>query len=399
MSLVLPRRVTLGAGALLGVLLLVVAAAGVLAVYYTDRADSERRAEDREAGRVFALWFMAAHRASMETHCNATPPDASCSERLAGGAFLLTPAELRGLGVVPPGLPGTVGRSAPFSLGIIDDGNGVPMAFGVVEPEAWAHTASLREGALEGGLVQIEDVSGSGSEMHGHVAAIETALGRTAAPGALFVTADRGVRYGDRVLYRRAQPGQPRLNRMETDLNARGCGATNADPCDVLDAGAVGADELVVSADGTVGGTGSVATDAQAATLDVTGLAADPVEGTPAYAGDFTAVEVSGPGLAVTQGLVVGSAVARVGVTAADMTVTGHAQAASVTATTMTGQDATATTSVGVTGTLTVATMGSSTLTVSGSVGVQTATLVGLYGPSANIRTLTVDSCAGCYPP
>ena len=240
-------------------------------------------------------------------------------------------------------------------------------------------------------------MSGSGSEMHVHVAAIETALGRTAAAGALFVTADRGVRYRDGVVYRRAQPGQARLNRMETTLNAGGCGATNADPCDVLNAGPVGAEELVVSTNGTVGGTGSVATDAQSGSLEVTGLAEDPVAGTPAYPGDFTAVEVSGPDFTVTQGLVVGSAVSD-GVSTVDMAVTGHAQAAMVAATTLTAQDGTVTTSVGVTGTSTVGTMGSSTLTVAASLATENAGFVGLYGPSANIGALTVGSCAGCYP-
>lgn len=387
---------------MLSVMLLVVAAAGVLAVYYADRADAERRAEDREAGRVFALWFQAAHRASQEfSVVDPGGAGSNFTDRVAVGDFLLTLAELRGWGAAPPGLPETAGRSAPFSLGIMDDGNGVPMAFGVLEPQAWAHTGSLREGALEGGLTQIEAVSDSGTEMHDHVAAIETALGRPPAVDALFVTADRGVRYRDGVLYRRAQPGNARLNRMETGLNAGGCGALNTDPCDLLDAAAVGAEELEVSGDGAVGGAGTVDTRAESASLKVTGLAEDLVAGTPAYDGDLRAVEVSGQDdLTVTRGLVVGSAAASDAVSTVDMSVTTHAQAGALVATTrLTGQDGTVTTSVEVTGVSSVGTLGASTLVVAGSLGTDSAGLVGLYGPSANIGTLTVGSCAGCYPP
>ena len=399
------RRARLGAGALVAVLLLVAAAGGMLGIYYADRAEAERRAEDREAGRVFALWLQATHRASMEADFRA---------RLAGGGFVLTLAELRGLGVVPPGLPETVGRGAPFSVGIIDDRAGVPMAFGVVEPEPWAHTASLREGVLEGGVVQIEDVSGSGSEMHVHVAAIETALGRSAAAGGMFVTADRGVRYREGVLYRRAQPGQRRLNRMETTLNAGGCGPSNADPCNVLDGGWIGAEQVAVTPDpvmpraSTVGGAGTVATRTAAASLDVAGTCSDsagqqvlcshPDARAALAPGNFTGMEVSGQGLTVRQALVVGSAVSD-GVTTVDMAATGHVQAGAVSAPTMTGQDATAANAVGVSGSSTVGTLGSSSLAVTGSMTVHDTVLAGLYGPSANMTTLSVDSCAGCYSP
>lgn len=362
------RRARLGAGALLSVMLLLAGAAGALGVYYAERADAEARAVDREAGRVFALWFQAAHRASQEEH-------ASYRTRLAGGGFVLTPAQVRtAAGAVAEGLPETAGRGAPFTLGVIDDGAGVPMAFAVLEPEAWAHSASLREGALEGGLAQIEDVSGSGSEMHVHVAAIEAALGRAPASDALFVTADRGVRYRENVVYRRAQPGQRRLNRMETALDAGGE--------DVLDAGALAAKELRVIADGTVGGSGTVATRTESASLQSAAL---------------DAVEVSGAELAVSAHLVVGSAVSD-GVTTTDMDVTGHAQAQTVDATAMTAQDATVATATGVTGTSTVGTLSGSTVTVTSRLGTARATLAGLYGPTASIGSLTVGSCAGCFP-
>ena len=94
---------------------------------------------DRAAGRIFAAWFQAAHRASQE-HA------AAFETTLAGGhTIVLTPARLRALGTAPPGLPDAPGRNATFFLGVIADGTrrGIPMAFGVLEP-------SLDGGAAHG---------------------------------------------------------------------------------------------------------------------------------------------------------------------------------------------------------------------------------------------------------
>ena len=410
------RRWRLGAGALLSVMLLMTAAAVLLGFYYTERAEAQLRAESREAGRVFAFWFKAAHRESMERR-----EDYRVAS--AGGGFdvparVLTPGLLEGSGAAPAGLPQTAGRGVSFSVGIIDDGAGVPMAFGLAEPEVWANTASLREGALEGGLAAIEEVSaGSVTEMAAHLAAIEAALGRPPAATGFFVTADGGVRYDDRVVYRRPQPGHSRLNRMETGLRAGGCGPGTDEPCDVLNGGRIGAQEVIVTPDAvtpeasTVGGSGNVATELKAASsVDVVGtcsdadgeqvLCSDPESTGTAVpdSGRFTAEEVSGPELTVVQDLTVGSAVG-VGVSTVDMGVRLHVEADTVAATTMTAQDATAENSVSVTGTSTVGTLSGSTLELSGSLGTATAGLGNLYGPSANIGTLTVGSCAGCYPP
>ena len=69
-----------------------------------------------EAGWVFAAWVLSAHRASQEL---------DYSVRLAvEPAFVLTPATLRGVGAVPPGLPANTGRDASFVVGIMDDGRG-----------------------------------------------------------------------------------------------------------------------------------------------------------------------------------------------------------------------------------------------------------------------------------
>ena len=177
------RRYTCGAGALLGVLLLAAFAGTALTVHYEARGIVRGQALDRAAGRIFATWFRAAHRASQEQA-------AAFETTLAGGhTIVLTPARLRALGAAPPGLPDAPGRNATFSFGVIADGTprGVPMAFGVLEPSpdgGAAHGVSIREGALGSGLAGLESV-GSGRLMAPHLPAIEAALGRSLGPGAL----------------------------------------------------------------------------------------------------------------------------------------------------------------------------------------------------------------------
>ena len=60
------RKYTCGAGALLGVLLLAAFAGTALTLHYEARGLARGEALDRAAGRVFATWFRAAHRASQE---------------------------------------------------------------------------------------------------------------------------------------------------------------------------------------------------------------------------------------------------------------------------------------------------------------------------------------------
>ena len=159
---------------------------------------------------------------------------------------------------------------------------------------------------------------------------------------------------------------------METGLRAGGCGPGTDEPCDVLNGGRIGAQEVIVTPDAvtpeasTVGGTGNVATELKAgSSVDVVGtcsdadgeqvLCSDPESTGTAVpdSGRFTAEEVSGPELTVVQDLTVGSAVG-VGVSTVDVGVRLHVEADTVAATTMTAQDATAENSVSVTGTSTV---------------------------------------------
>ena len=175
------RKHTCGAGALLGVLLLAAFAGTALTLHYEARGIVRGQALDRAAGRVFAAWFQAAHRASQDQA-------AAFAQTLKdGNAIILTPARLRALGTAPPGLPDAPGRNAMFSFGVIADGTprGVPMAFGVLEPSldgGAAHGVAIREGALGSGLAGLESVGG-GALMAPHLPAIEAALGRSLGPG------------------------------------------------------------------------------------------------------------------------------------------------------------------------------------------------------------------------
>ena len=374
-----------GAGALLGVMLLAVLAGGGLAVHYETREAARAQALDRAAGRVFAGWVQAAHRAT-QAHADAFE---TALETQMG--ILLTVARLRRLGAAPPGLPEKPGRNAVMALGVIPDGTAggvpgrspVPMAFGVLEPDVAARPSAMREGALEAGLAALAPAGGS--LMEAHRPAIEAVLGRSLGPDALWVTADRGLRYRERVLYRRAQPGRPWLNRMETDLAMAPPGT--ADPADparrnIRDAGAVGAEAAEIGTDIAVGGQADIGGRADAASA-----AAETVE-----AGD-----VAGAALRVSADLVVGAAVT--GRLEADsVTASGRLEAAALR--TVGVLDAAA---LSVAGTATVQGAAAAreaageTLGVADALGGGRTAAGGVYGPDATIAgLLTVGSCAGC---
>ena len=209
------RRRERGAALLLALLVTIGLLGAGLLMYYEARLEAQTRALDREAGRLFAAWVLAAHRAG-QTH--------DWRSRLASsaGAFTLTPGELRALGAAPPWWRGGVGRGVSFSVGLMDDGTGrgVAMAFGVLEAGSVRARSPARLGAVEAGLAGLAVAGGPATPMRAHEPLIEQALGEPLTPGALYVTADTGVHYRDRALYRRAQPGLAYLNRMETALDA-----------------------------------------------------------------------------------------------------------------------------------------------------------------------------------
>ena len=323
-------RYRCGAGALVAVLLLAALAGTGLAAHYAAQHAARQMASAFEAGRVFGAWVLAAHRASQEQDFAA---------RLSvQRSFVLTPAELRGFGAAPPGLPERAGRDggtpryAAFAVGIMDDGRGqaglppVAMAFGVLEPARAEAAAALRSGAIAAGLAALAEAGSTDTVMAAHVPAIEGALGRSLAPDGLYVTADAGLRYADAVLYRRAQPGWPGLNRMETALDAGGNDVTG-----------------IADADGF---TASISRDAEAA-------------GSADVGGRLEAASVTAAGA----------------LTAETLAVAGTAS---------------------VSGSSSAQTLAGEMLTASGTMRAGRISSTGLHGPDASIGALTVGSCGGC---
>ncbi len=360
------RRSVRGAGALVMLLLLAALAGAALAAYYTARDDARGRALDREAGRTFAAWVLAAHRASRER---------DFSPRLAGGTgFALTPAELRGLGSVPPGLPERAGKDAAFTVGILDDGAGVGMAFGVLEPDRAGALPALREGALAAGLATIAEAGDATAPMAIRVPAIERALARRIAADALYVTADAGIRYREDVLYRRPQPGRPWLNRMETGLDAGGR--------NLADAGAVTARAATVSGDAEANG-GTVDADVDAARLDARSLEAGALEAA---------------GLAVSADLLVGRAQVAGALRTRSAAVSGRLQAAGLrTGGRLTAGTLAAAGTAAISGSSSVRSLEGETLAVSGRLQARRIAATGAYGPQARVSgAMTVTRCDGC---
>ena len=365
------RRYRRGAGALVAVLLLAALAGTGLAAHYAAQHAARQTAQAFEAGRVFAAWVLAAHRASQEL---------DYSVRLAvEPAFVLTPATLRGVSTVPPGLPARAGRDASFVVGIMDDGRGasglspVAMAFGVLEPARAEAAPALRRGAIAAGLAALADAGGTDTAMALHVPAIEGALGRPLAAGALYVTADAGLRYRDQTLYRRPQPGRPGLNRMETTLDAGGHDVTGAAAAEGFTAS--------VSGDAEAGGAGSVTGDAAAARLG-----ADTLE----------AGALAASALTVSADLLVGRAAAGP-VLAGTADVSGRLDAAGLSAAgSLTAETLAVAGTATVSGPSSAQSLAGEMLTVNGTMRAGRIASTGLHGPDAAIGALAVGSCGGC---
>ena len=371
------RRSRCGAGALVAVLLLAALAGTGLAAHYAAQHAARQVASAFEAGRVFGEWVLAAHRASQEQDFAA--------RLTVQRSFVLTPAELRGFGAVPPGLPERAGRDggtpryAAFAVGIMDDGRGqagfppVAMAFGVLEPARTEAAPALRSGAIAAGLAALAEAGSAETVMAAHVPAIEGALGRSLAPDGLYVTADAGLRYADAVLYRRPQPGRPGLSRMETALDAGGHDVT----------GIVNADGFTasVAGDAEAGGSGSVTGDAGATGLE---------------AGSLEAGALGAASLTVSADLVIGRAVAGP-VSAGSADVAGRLEAASATAAgTLTAETLAVAGTTSVSGPSSAQSLAGETLTASGTMRAGRISSTGLHGPDASIDALSVGSCGGC---
>ncbi len=365
------RRYRRGAGALVAVLLLAALAGTGLAVHYAAQHAARQVTSSFEAGRVFGEWVLAAHRASQEH---------DFAPRLEiEPAFALTPAALRGLGAVPPGLPSHAGRHASFTVGIIDDGRGIPgsdpvaMAFGVLEPARPEAAPGLRSGAVAAGLAALAEAGSAETAMAAHVPAIEAALGRPLAADSFYVTADAGLHYMDAVLYRRPQPGRPGLNRMETPLDAGGQDVVGIEDAEGFTAS--------VSGNAEAGGSGSVTGDAGASGL---------------RAGSLEAGALGAASLSVSADFLVGRAVTGP-VMAGSAEVAGRLEAASVAAAgALTADTLAVAGTTSVSGASSAQVLAGEMLTASGTMRSGGISSTGLHGPDASIGALTVGSCGGC---
>ena len=291
---------------------LVTALAGVfLATWHAAENERIGAALDREAGRLWAGWFVALHRSAQQ----GLVPAAVWSP---GNAVEVTTAQIASWGAAPPGLLGGGLTDAGMRFGVLDDGSGVAMAFAVLTPGAgWPD--NMRRGALQAGLADVAEsgpVGGSASAMASNEGAIAAVLGTALDDGSLFVTADWAVARPDSVLHRRAQPGRADLSRMQAALSFDtgsgivGAGAIEGGSTSITAAVEVGAG-TALSGDAGVGGTLTAT-----AGLDVDrGLVAAALT----VSGSLTAGEAKGSGslaagsLAVDQALTGGT----IGVTGA----------------------------------------------------------------------------------
>ena len=267
-----------GAGTVVTAVLVTVLAGVFLATWHAAENVRIGAVVDREAGRLWAGWFLALHGGAQQGLVPATVWS-------PGSAVELTAAQIASWGAAPSWLLEKGLADAGMRFGLLDDGRGVAMAFAVLTPgSGWPD--NMRRGALDAGLADVAEsgtVGGSASDMAANEAAIAAVLGAALADGSLFVTADWAIPRSDGVLHRRAQPGRPELSRMQAALSFdTGAGISNAGAveggsADIALNAAVGAGVSVegdTSFGGTLDGTGGLdaALGITAAALTVGGL-------------------------------------------------------------------------------------------------------------------------------
>ena len=356
------RRCPMRGGAVLfSVLLIMAFAFAMLAVHHRERAATALGERREAAGRLFAAWFHAAHRASQEGDWRTA---------IEGRGIELLPGDLRHAGAVLPGLK----EDDRIALGLIDDGNGVPMAFGVFTARAREAVSHIRSGALLGGLRRVGHAGSAAGPMAHHRGTIEAVLSRPLGGNALYVTADQGLEWRSDLLHRRPQPGRPWLNRMEGDLDA---GAS-----DILDASRIDAESLSGKSTGRAGWV-NVAGSATAAGLEgAAGL-------------DAGALEVLS--LDVIRELSVGTLAASGPVAAADAAVTDHLQASLLTADELAAQTMVAGSGVTVAGEAALKDAATGSLAAAVAIDASGLATGRLFGPGLDVAgTLAVNRCAGC---
>ena len=388
------RRHRRGASAVMSVLLLLVLSASVLSAWHVDEDFERRRMLDAESGRVFAMWLAVAHRATMRNDYRpalTADPD----------GFAVAPASL-------PGAPAGLRAPPELTLGVIADGNGVPMAWAVLDvgPEA---RAEARSGAFAAGLADVA-VAGGGGAMAVHEAAVAAARGTPVPAGALFATADLAIAYDEDALYRREQPGRPWANRMEAALAMGGN--------DLEDGGDADGIAAAASGDAEAGGRADIDGDAAGANLTAARLGAAELVGASLAAANRveagsarTAVGLEAGSLNAQTRLAAGS-LETLGAVDADLMVVGGAlalttvsgvsppDAGSLTSGAgMAARDARIAGDLDAPSTSVTGALAAGTLTASGVTGGSVSVTGAVFGPSARITgTMTVGTCDGCRP-
>ena len=398
-----------GAAELFGVLALVTFAALALTAWTVAEFRGQTLSARMTAGHVAAAWFKAMHRSTQVDDWTAA---------VAAGGAVITPAALTSAGHPAPGLPATQ-RAMTMTLGVVSDGTAeaVAMAFLVVDPASLSASAGIHAGLIEAGVVIVEHAAGPPGAMAPHRAAIE-ALAGPLDGDAFYVTADHGLAYVPEALYRRPQPGRPRLNRMEADLDLAGndlagAGALHAGAIDHLDTGidpldpgtwpgvtlasvtAISTAGVVVDPANLLPGTTTI--DPLATSLGPGAATLDAASSATFATLEGTAIDAAA-GLTVTADLAVGSLVSDAALNSASATVSGHLQAAALQATTLTAQATTIAGATTVAGA--IATPQAAAATIAGSPRVDTTTIAatgGVYGPHLRIiGRLDAGSCNGC---
>ena len=338
-----------------------------------------------ETGRAFGTWLQVAHAATMRN-------DYRAALAASPNGFSVAPGSLPGR---PPGLRTPAG----MTLGMMSDGDGVPMAWAVLEVDE-QERGPARNGAFESGLADVAVRGGNAGAMADRAVGVGLARGAAIPAGALFATADLAVAYEEDVLYRRRQPGRPWANRMEAELEFGGNDLDGAGRVEGQAAETTGGAES--RGQGSVEGNATVArwtsgemeaAEVDAATMTVTGNVSG---GTGRFDGTLNSGSVRAnlrvdAGSIATVGpvdaglLVVGGSLDLVG-SSGVLTSSGR----------FVGRELTVTGNLG-TGRATARGLAAGRLEAGGVTGQGVSATGAMFGPSARISgTMTVGSCNGC---
>ena len=204
-----------GGAAMVLCVLLLAALAGTGMLWSLEvRAVKDMEARARVAGAVFAQWFQAAHHLAQSEEARYRSLVA-----LHGGGPIPA-AVLRSAGLAPAWMSTRTDAGQAITLGVIDDGRGVPMAYALATPARPLSALYLENFVAGAAANRVGDVAEPGREAQATrwQGAIEQVLGRRLGPGELYASADAGIAHDRRVVYRRAQPGRSGRSRMETAL-------------------------------------------------------------------------------------------------------------------------------------------------------------------------------------